>query len=148
MSAEAKLAELQAQRAEVAATRTKEDMRAIGESWLAVALARVSGSSGFVANGHVGHEQVESVVTEFLLGMPRLRDFVIAKLEDRADLTANRKEASLKKLDAAIARAEQEAHAAALAEAHGWRVEHLPGTHLHAVTSPAAVAEALLSLTG
>jgi hypothetical protein len=35
---------------------------------------------------------------------------------------------------------------AAEAEAHGWRVEHLPGSHLLAVTSPAAVAEELLSL--
>ena len=39
------------------------------------------------------------------------------------------------------------AEEAAEAEAHGWRVGHLPGGHLHAVTSPAEVAEELLSLT-
>jgi hypothetical protein len=36
---------------------------------------------------------------------------------------------------------------AAEAEARGWRVEHLPGSHLLAVTSPADVAEELLSIT-
>ena len=36
---------------------------------------------------------------------------------------------------------------AAEAEAYGWRVEHLPGSHLHAVTNPGEVAEELLSLT-
>jgi hypothetical protein len=58
MSAAEKLVELRDQRAELEATRTGEDLRAIGERGLAAVLSRVNGSSGFVVNLAAGPEQV------------------------------------------------------------------------------------------
>jgi hypothetical protein len=45
MSVQEKLERLQAERAELAATRTKEDVRELAESWLAAALAQANGST-------------------------------------------------------------------------------------------------------
>lgn len=47
--------------------------------------------------------RVQSVVTEFLLNGPDVRDFVVARLEDRAVLTEKSKAAKLKSLDDQIA---------------------------------------------
>lgn len=94
---------LQAERDEVAATRTKDDMRALAEAWLTAARARVSGSTGFVANGHSGPDEVQAVVTEFVLGDSGLRDFIVGRLEDRAGLTEKAKASKLKSLDEQIA---------------------------------------------
>ena len=43
--AQERLDALQAERAELAATRTREDVRQLTESWLASALARVNGAT-------------------------------------------------------------------------------------------------------
>jgi hypothetical protein len=115
MSADARLVELRDQRAELEATRTREDMRALGEQWLASVLGRVNGSSGFVVNLAAGPEQVQAVLTEFLL--PTVRESILAAVEERTDLTNREKAARLKKLDGAIQKAEGEVREEARAEA-------------------------------
>lgn len=118
MSAAEKLVELRDQRAGLAATRTREDMRGLGEQWLAAVLSRVNGSSGFVMNLAAGPEEVQAVLAEFLL--PTVSEGILGAVEERSDLTNREKATQLKRLDAAIANAEQqareEAKAAALAE--------------------------------
>jgi hypothetical protein len=118
VSAAEKLAELRAERAEVAATRTREDVRELAESWLASALAKANGSArGYVLNGHVGRAEVQSVLAEYLLERGALIDFIVGKTEAVAGLTNRQRDAKLKKLDAAIAHAEAEALEQAKAEA-------------------------------
>jgi hypothetical protein len=113
-----KLVELRDQRAELEVTRTREDLRAVGEQWLATVLSRVNGSTGFVLNLHAGPEEIQAVVTEFLL--PGVRESILAACEAKAELTAKDKDAKLAALDKQIAAAEkaarEEAKAAALAE--------------------------------
>jgi hypothetical protein len=118
---EQRLAELQAERAEIASTRTREDVRVLAESWLSAALARTNGAArGYVLNGHVGPTEVQAVLSEYLLESGALVDFIIAKVEAEVELTNRDRSARVKKLDAACAAAEQEvreaARAAALAE--------------------------------
>jgi hypothetical protein len=103
-----KLAELQAERVALANTRTKEDVRALAESWLAAACSRMNGTAGLVLNGHARPEQIQAVLAEFLLDSPALLDFIVDKVEPLAELTDKSKSAKLKKLDAEIAKAEQE----------------------------------------
>jgi hypothetical protein len=118
LSAAEKLVELRDQRAGLAATRTKEDLRGLAETWLVAVLNRVNGSSGFVMNLAAGPEEVQAVLAEFLL--PTVSEGILGAVEERSDLTNREKATQLKRLDAAIANAEQqareEAKAAALAE--------------------------------
>jgi hypothetical protein len=76
-----KLAELQAERDTLAATRTKEDVRALAESWLAAACTRMNGTAGLVLNGHANPEQAMAVVAEFVLDSPALLDSIVSKVE-------------------------------------------------------------------
>jgi hypothetical protein len=115
VTAQEKLVELRDQRAELDATRTREDLRVLAEQWLSAVLSRVNGSSGFVMNLAAGPEQVQAVLTEFLL--PTVRESILAAVEGNSDLTNRDKAAQLKKLDAAIQKAEQEAREQAKAEA-------------------------------
>jgi flagellar biosynthesis/type III secretory pathway protein FliH len=116
----AKLAELRGERDTLVATRTKEDVQALAESWLAAALGQVNGATNYVLNGHIGPAEVRAVLSEYLLESGALGNFIIAKVEAAATLTNRQKDAKEKKLNAAIAKAEQEAleeaRAAALAE--------------------------------
>jgi hypothetical protein len=114
MTAQEHLDELQAERSEVAHTRTKEDCRELAESWLAAALSQANGSArGYVLNGHIGPAEVQSVLSEFLLESGALVDFIVAKAEGAATMTNRERSAKVKRLDAAIAKAEQEAREAA-----------------------------------
>jgi protein subunit release factor A len=65
-----------------------------------------------------GPEEVQAVLAEFLL--PTVSEGILGAVEERSDLTNREKATQLKRLDAAIANAEQqareEAKAAALAE--------------------------------
>jgi hypothetical protein len=118
MTAQQGLEQLQAKRAEAAATRTKEDVRELAESWLAAVLAQVNGATrGFVLNGHVGPEQVRAVLSEYLLESGALVDFVMARVEAVAELTNRERSNRLKKLDAEIAKVNAEVREAAKAEA-------------------------------
>jgi hypothetical protein len=118
VTAQEKLERLQAERAELAATRTKEDVKELAESWLAAALAQANGSArGYVLNGHIGPSEVQAVLSEYLLESGALVDFIIAKVEAAATLTNRQRDAKEKKLNAAIARAEQQARQEAEAEA-------------------------------
>ncbi len=117
----AKLAELRYERDTIANTRTREDLRRLTESWLATVLSRANGSAaGFIPNQYAGPEQVQAVLTEYLLEAPGLVDFLAAKLEGQATLTDRQRASKLKALDAEIAKAEAQrrdaAKAAALAE--------------------------------
>jgi hypothetical protein len=49
---EAQLETLRAERADLAATRTREDTRKLAEDWLAAACSRMNGMAGLVLNGH------------------------------------------------------------------------------------------------
>ena len=51
---EQRLAELQSERAEIETTRTREDLRALAEHWLAAALGQVNGATNYVLNGRIG----------------------------------------------------------------------------------------------
>jgi hypothetical protein len=118
MTAAERLAELQAERNALASTRTREDVKALVERWLAAALARANGSTrGYVLNGHIGPAEVQAVLSEYLLESGALIDFIIAKVEAAAELTNRQKKQRLAKLDAEITRASQEARAAAKAAA-------------------------------
>jgi hypothetical protein len=116
----ARLEELRRERAEVAGTRTKEEVRGLAETWLAAACSRTNGTAGFVLNQHAGPAEVQAVLAEFLLESPALVDFISAKVEATTELTNRERAGSLKRLDAAIGKVEQEqlrhAKAAALAE--------------------------------
>jgi hypothetical protein len=115
-----RVVELRDQRAEVEATRTKEDVRELAESWLAAACRRVNGTAGLVLNGHANPPEIQSVIAEFIFDSPALLEFIVRRVEATAQLTNRDRSAKLKRLDAAIAKAEQEAReqakAAALAE--------------------------------
>ena len=115
-----KLEGLRVERATVAATRTKEDVRGLGEEWLASACRRMNGTVGLVLNGHANPEQVLSVIAEFLLDSPDLVAFITRKVEATAELSDKVKKQRLGKLDAEISKLEAEqlrhAKAAALAE--------------------------------
>jgi hypothetical protein len=118
---QARLEELRGERAEVAATRTKEDVQELAESWLASACGRANGTAvGFVLNQHAGPAEVQAVLAEFLLESPALVDFISAKVEATTELTSRQRDAKAKKLDQQIAKLEQEqlrhAKAAALAD--------------------------------
>jgi hypothetical protein len=117
---EARLAELRSERAELAHTRTREEVRKLAQEWLAAACARMNGTAGLVLNGHANPEQVLGVISEYLLDSPALLDFIVEKVETTTDLTNRGRAAKLKKLDEQIAKLEQEqlrhAKAAALAE--------------------------------
>jgi hypothetical protein len=115
VTAQERLVELRDRRAELDATRTREDLRALAEQWLSAVLSRVNGSSGFVMNLAAGPEQVQAVLTEFLL--PTVRESILAAVEGKSDLTNRDKAAQLKKLDAAIQKTEAEARDQAKAEA-------------------------------
>jgi hypothetical protein len=108
MSAQDKLARLQAERAEIEATRTREDLKALAEHWLAAALVQVNGSANYVLNGHIGPAEVQAVLAEYLLESPALVDFITAKVTAQAQLSAKQKAARLKKLDDAIGAARGE----------------------------------------
>ena len=96
LPAEEKLEALTAERAEVAAQRTREDIKAINERSLANAYARLNGSS------------------------PSLLEHIVAKNTPEDALSDRQKKQRLSKLDAEIAELKAEvkkhAKAAALAE--------------------------------
>jgi hypothetical protein len=117
----ARLAELRDMRDTLTNTRSKEDVRALAESWLASAGGRANGTAvGFVLNQRAGPAEVQAVLAEFLLESPALVDFLSAKVEATTDLTSRQRDAKVKKLDEEIGKlqAEQRRHAkaAALAE--------------------------------
>jgi hypothetical protein len=116
----AKLAELEAERTTLAATRTKEDVRQLAESWLAAACRRMNGTAGLVLNGHANPEHALAVISEYLLDAPALLDFIVEKVEATTELSERQKKTRLAKFDAEIAKLKQEqlrhAKAAALDE--------------------------------
>jgi hypothetical protein len=102
MTAQEKLDELQAERLEVAATRTKEDCRELAESWLAAALSQANGSArSYVLNGHIGPGEVQAVLSEYLLESGALVSFIVAKVEAASEMTNRERSAKVKRLDAA-----------------------------------------------
>jgi hypothetical protein len=117
---EAQLETLRAERADLAATRTREDTRKLAEDWLAAACSRMNGMAGLVLNGHANPPEIQPVIAEFLLDSPHLLAFITKKVEATTDLTNRARAAKLKKLDEQVAKLEQEelrhARAAALAE--------------------------------
>jgi hypothetical protein len=120
VTAQERLAQLRAERAELAATRTREDVRQLTESWLASALARVNGATNYVLNGHIGPAEVQAVLSEYLLESPALIDSITAKVTAQVELTNKQKASKEKRLDEQIAKAtaevREEAKAKALAE--------------------------------
>jgi hypothetical protein len=116
---EARLAELRTERDALTNTRTKEDVRALAESWLAAACARMNGTAGLVMNQHARPEQVLAVISEYLLDSSDLLAFIVKKVEATTQLTNRQRDAKLKKLNEQISKLEQEqlrhAKAAALA---------------------------------
>jgi hypothetical protein len=64
-------------------------------------------------NGHVGPAEVQAVISEHLLESSALIDSIVNKAETTTDLTNRQRDARLKKLDEAIAKA-----TAGLREAH------------------------------
>jgi hypothetical protein len=105
---EAKLAGLREEHASLTATRTREDMRQLVRDGLAAAQTRYAGSTGFLLGQHVGPEQMEAAGFEYLLADSDFWAFALAKEEAKSELTAKAKTARLRKLDAAIAKAEAE----------------------------------------
>jgi hypothetical protein len=79
---------------------------------------QVNGATNYVLNGHVGQAEIQAVLGEFLLESGALVDSIIAKTEAQAELTDRQKAGGLKKLDSAIAAAEQVARTEALEAAH------------------------------
>jgi hypothetical protein len=112
---EDKLAELRAERDTLVATKTKEDLAALCESWLENARRRSSGTIGYVLGGHAREDLIQAVIVEHALQDQQLLPWLIGRLEqfDPAQLSAKAKAARLKKLDGAIATAEAEAREAA-----------------------------------
>jgi len=115
---EERLAELRGERATLAASRTKEDVRGLAETWLAAACSRANGTAaGFVLNQHAGPEQVLAVIAEFVLDSSALLDFIVERVEMTTELTNRDRNAKVKKIDAVIEKAAQEVREAAKAEA-------------------------------
>jgi hypothetical protein len=116
----ARLAELENERDALTSARTKEDVRALAESWLAAACARMNGTPGLVLNGHANPDQVHAVLAEFLLDSPALLDFIVRKVEATTELTNRQRDSRLRKLgqqiDAATAELREARKQAALAE--------------------------------
>jgi hypothetical protein len=91
---EGKLAGLQSERDTLAASRTREDVRALVESWLSAACARHNGMAGLVLNGHANPAEVQAVISEFLLDSPALFDFIVKKVEATTELTNRQRDSS------------------------------------------------------
>jgi hypothetical protein len=88
---------------EALATRTREDVRALAETWLAAALGRVNGTgAGFVLNQHVGPAEIQAVLSEYLLENPALIDFIVGKVDSTTELSERQKKQRLSKVDAEI----------------------------------------------
>jgi hypothetical protein len=105
---EAKLAELQSERDALEATRTREDVRQLAESWLAAAYARMNGTAGLVLNGHANPPEIQSVIAEFLLDSPALLDFITKKAEATTALTNRQRDSKLRRLSSEIAELEKQ----------------------------------------
>jgi hypothetical protein len=118
VSAQDKLAKLQAERAEVAAARTREDVKRLAEHWLAAALGQVNGATNYVLNGHVGPAEVQAVLAEYLLETGALIHSITAKVTAKVELTDRSKKQRLGKFDEQIAKATAEAREEDLAAAH------------------------------
>ena len=124
LPAEEKLEALTAERAEVAAQRTREDIKAINERSLANAYARLNGSSPshFFLNETATPEHLEAVIAEFQVETkgPSLLEHIVANNTPEDALSDRQKKQRLSKLDAEIAELKAEvkkhAKAAALAE--------------------------------
>ncbi len=113
-----RLTDLRAEHDTLVRMRSKEDVRALAESWLTAACARANGTTrGFVLNQHVAPEQVMAVLSEYLLEAPALLDFLVAKVEATTELTNRQRDSRLKKLDAEIEAATAELREARKAEA-------------------------------
>jgi hypothetical protein len=104
---EERLFGLRGERAAVAATRTREDVRALAEDWLAAACRRTNGTAGLVLNGHASPPEVLSVIAEFVLDSPDLIGFISKRVE-ATELSARAKKQQLAKLDAEIAAVEKD----------------------------------------
>jgi hypothetical protein len=64
-------------------------------------------------NGHIGPAEVQAVLAEYLLESDPLVDSIIAKVTAQVELTNRERDAKVKKPEAAIAKASQEAREAA-----------------------------------
>jgi hypothetical protein len=117
--AQDKLARLQGERAELEVTRTREDIKALAESWLVAGVAAVNGSTRLALNQHARAENVAAVLQEFDLKTkgPGVVDFIVAENTPRDALTDRAKKQRLGKLDAEIKKASDEVRKEAKAEA-------------------------------
>jgi hypothetical protein len=95
------LNELHDQRDALTSTRTREDLTALVDEWIAGAQRRAAGSLGFVLNGAGTPDLVAAVLAEYALQDEGLRAWLLAKVDalDTAKLSAKAKAAKLKKLD-------------------------------------------------
>jgi len=119
--AQEKLDALQAERAELASIRTREDIKAICERSLASAYARLNGamSSRYFLNETALPEHLLAVIGEFEVESKKsaLLDYIVAKNTPQDALTDRQKKQRLAKLDAEIAKVSAEVREAAKAEA-------------------------------
>jgi hypothetical protein len=113
----AELNDLKAERAAVAATRTREDVRDLAAAWLANARARASTAAGLVLNGHANPAEVQAVLAEFLLDSSAFAAWLGNRAEATAKIANRERRAHLKRLDAAILKADVAAREAAKTEA-------------------------------
>jgi hypothetical protein len=117
--AQDKLAELQTERDTLEVTRTREDIKALAESWLAAGFAALNGSTRLALNGHARAQDVAAVLQEFDLKTrgPSLVDHIVSENTPRDALSDRAKKQRLGKLDEAIAKASDEVRKQAKAEA-------------------------------
>jgi hypothetical protein len=113
----ARLEALRSERNALASTRTREDIRALVESWLAAALRQFNGATSYVLNGRIDQASVQSVIAEFMLDSPDLIAFIAKKVEAMTELSDRAKKQRLAKLGAEIATVEKELLAARKAAA-------------------------------
>jgi hypothetical protein len=113
--AQEKLERLQAERAELDATRTREDIKAICERSLASAYARLNGTmpSRYFLNETALPDHLLAVIAEFEVETkgPALLDYIVGKTTPEDAFSDRTKKQRLGKLDAEISKASAEVRA-------------------------------------
>ncbi|MFL5960125.1 MAG: hypothetical protein ACJ75G_07685 [Gaiellaceae bacterium] len=114
----ARLAELQAERASVAAARTRDDAERAAKSYVDAVRRSHEQMGGFILGGAIFGDPLNSVLGAFIVSRPDFEAWLAEQAKTVCDKLSDRqKEQRLSKLDEAIAKASQEVREAAKAEA-------------------------------
>jgi hypothetical protein len=107
---QARIVELQGERATLVAAKSREDLRREVGDWIEIARAQAAGASRLVLGGHASGEHLARVLAEDRLADEGLVDRLVARLEfdGFGQITNRHRSQRLDKLDAAIKRAEME----------------------------------------